>query len=161
MPGWGGARHSICFYLQCAPFDAGIENDWEKRSRKKESKWRNRAWYTYVPSTYPSSFCLLSLCKILITVNLFWQTHRNRFHVSHQSLDATMLSDRPAGPSELGHIGDGLCSQALQLFVRRVQDGHHGLQTTQISDGLPNLRVTTDLLQDLQRTNLTARESKV
>lgn len=88
-------------------------------------------------------------------------THRNRFHISHQSLDPTMLSDRPAGPSELGHIGDGLCSQALQLFVRRVQDGHHGLQTTQISDGLPNLRVTTDLLQDLQRTNLTAKEIKV
>ncbi len=85
-------------------------------------------------------------------------THRTRFHFSHQSLDATILSDHPAGPSELGHIGDGLCSQALQLFVRRVQDGHHGLQTTQISDGLPNLRVTTDLLQDLQRTNLTARE---
>lgn len=81
--------------------------------------------------------------------------------MSHQSLDATMLSDCPAGPSELGHVGDGLCSKALQLFVRRVQDRYHSLQTAQISDGPPNLGVTTDLLQDLQRTDLTTRQSKV
>lgn len=77
---------------------------------------------------------------------------------SHQPLDATMLSDHPAGPSELGHVGDGLCCQALELFVRRVQDRHHGLQASQINDGPPNLRVTADLFQDLQRTDLPVGE---
>lgn len=66
-----------------------------------------------------------------------------------------MLSDGPAGPPELGHVGDGLSRQTLELLVGGVQDAHHGLQAPQVRDRTPDLRVLADLLQDFQRANLT------
>ena len=72
----------------------------------------------------------------------------------HQSLDASILSHGPPGSPELGHIGDGFGRQALEVLVWGVEDLHHGLQAPQVSDRPPDLRVTTDLLQDLQRANL-------
>lgn len=61
-----------------------------------------------------------------------------------------MLSYSPSGPPKLRYISNGLRSKALELLIWGIQYLHHGLQTLQISNGPPDLRVAADLLQYLQ-----------
>ena len=45
-----------------------------------------------------------------------------RLRVPHQFPDASVVSHDPTCPLELGHIGDGLCRQTLELSVGRLQN---------------------------------------
>ena len=48
---------------------------------------------------------------------------------THQSLDAPVLADGPPGAAELGHVGDRLGGQTLELFVRVAENLDHRLQS--------------------------------
>ena len=59
----------------------------------------------------------------------------------HQLLDAVVLTHYFARSLELGHVGDRLGRQALEILVRLGEYLDHRLQTSQIGYRAPNVRI--------------------
>lgn len=70
-----------------------------------------------------------------------------------------MLPDDPPGLSELGHVGDGLSCQGLELFDR-VQQLDDALKTPLADDSSENFSVVTNSDQDFQRSDLIKKNPK-
>lgn len=71
----------------------------------------------------------------------------------HQFHDAAVLPDDPPGLPELGHVGDGLSRQSLELFDR-VQQLDDALKTPLADDSSEDFPVVTNSDQDFQRPDL-------
>lgn len=78
---------------------------------------------------------------------------------THQFHDAAVLPDDPPGLPELGHVGDGLSRQSLELFDR-VQQLDDALKTLLTDDSSEDFPVVTNSDQDFQRSDLIKEKSK-
>lgn len=67
-----------------------------------------------------------------------------------QSFDSSMLSYCTPCPAELGHIGNCLCSQTLQILVLISEDFYHGLQAPEVSNCPTNLRIMGNLFENFE-----------
>lgn len=77
----------------------------------------------------------------------------NQFH------DATVLPDDPPGLPELGHVGDGLSRQSLELFDR-IQQLDNALKAPLADDSSEDFPVVTNSDQDFQRSDLIKQKNK-
>lgn len=70
-----------------------------------------------------------------------------------------MLPDDPPGLPELGHVGDGLGCQSLEL-VDRVQQLDDALKTPLVDDSSEDFPIVTNSDQDFQRPYLINENEK-
>lgn len=91
---------------------------------------------------------------MLIQIDVIFFASFPFFGRTYQFSDAAVLPDYSPRPAELGHVGDRLGSQGLELLDRWVQDGHDTLQASHVNDGSTDLHVVANLPEDFERSDL-------
>lgn len=78
---------------------------------------------------------------------------------THQFHNTAVLPDDPPCLPELGHVGNGLCCQSLELLYR-IQQLHDALKTPLADYSSEDFLVETNSDQDLQRSDLMQKSDK-